>query len=110
MARIGKSKTINFQVTVDTATQCVVIFSSKHGAFEKVYQQFSYPTREGFDDLSKNDFTFSGKLSEEATEAAGNDLLIAEIKAWNDNGQNAIKRVEIAQLVTTRVQNIKKVL
>jgi hypothetical protein len=106
MNTIGKSKTINFNLTTN-ATQVVMVFKGR--TTDEVYQQFSYPARDGFTTLETTATGYTGKLLEASTVAVKNDLLIAEMKGWDDNGNNEIKRVKFANIDSTSVEPIERV-
>ena len=114
--RIGKSRTIPFQVTSADAVELVVIFSGEVSG--TIYQRFSYPQRGDSDDVQDSSaeeewelldvdstgHTFSGTLSEEATQGAEDDYLVVDIKGWDEVGNTEVKRCRLLPIVSTAVE------
>jgi len=104
--RIGKSKTIAFRIVSLLAVEAVVVFSGQESG--TVYAQFAYPSRSDFEDLDyeSSGGVFTAVLPEEATQGVADDILVADVKVWADDGQNKIKRYRILPLASTEVENI----
>jgi hypothetical protein len=121
--RIGKSQTIPFRITSETATQVVVIFSGE--VSKVVYQRFSYPQRGDSNDIQDSstelewkllDYEessvgniFTGVLDEEATQDIEDDILVMDIKGWDDSGNTRVKRCRLLPIVDTQVQEINAI-
>ena len=106
IAVIGRSQTIPFRITCTAAVEVVVVFGIKGG---DVLEKWAYPEREEYQLLeADSEGHFDGCTAEECTAAAEEGLLVMDVKAWNIEGQNIIKRGNIAMLASTFVDAIER--
>jgi hypothetical protein len=106
MSTIGKSKTLDFTVTVTNAVDVVVIFGLREGT--TILEKWAYPARNEYETLTANGFAFSGVLSEDATKTAKNGNLVMDVKAWDSNDKTAVARYNVGYIADTYVKDIDK--
>lgn len=104
---IGGSQVFTMRITDVAAEQIVVVFGLK--GEKTIAEQFSYPAREGYSTIEKDEAVFSLQLSEKATAQVVADLLVADVKTWYVDGTNRVTRLNLAYVKTTYVSEIERV-
>ncbi len=97
---ISKSQTINVKITSD-AVELVAILLMSDGT---ELARYAYPARAGYNDVAKDGSEYMFRIDEEVTAQAPTGVLLLDVKAWDSDGNNLIKRVEITRMVDTAVK------